>query len=204
MTTCAATSTPPPWPATTCAPSRPGWPAPTRTSPERILIAAGAHQWAYTLAELRSEAHKTAATVRMVMSRALAFMADPALAASVLPGPGDGFDIPAFLDGTGTVYLIAEAVSEEAPVAPLFAAMATEIHWIAAQIGQASPVGPAGPAAADGPGRGDPDLPGPAAVLAVGLRRQGHPGGRRRARRGPAGRAAGVTTAGRSCSTPPR
>ncbi len=35
--------------------------------PERILIAAGAHQWAQTLAELRSEAHKTTATVRMVM-----------------------------------------------------------------------------------------------------------------------------------------
>src|SRR5229473_2768092 len=109
--------------------------------PERILLAAGARQWAHTLAELRSEAHKTAATVRMVMSRALAFMADPALAASVLPGPGDGFDIPAFLEDTGTVYLIAEAVSEEAPVAPLFAAMATEIHWVAAQIGQASPSG---------------------------------------------------------------
>src|ERR1700720_1490007 len=77
----------------------------------------------------------------MVMSRSLAFMADPALAASVLPGPGDGFDIPAFLDGTGTVYLIAEAVSEDAPVAPLFAAMAAEIHWIAAQIGQASESG---------------------------------------------------------------
>ena len=109
--------------------------------PERILLAAGARQWAHTLAELRSEAHKTAATVRMVMSRALAFMADPALAASVLPGPGDGFDIPAFLDGTGTVYLIAEAVSEEAPVAPLFAAMASEIHWVAAQLGQASSSG---------------------------------------------------------------
>jgi hypothetical protein len=75
------------------------------------------------------------------MSRALSFMADPALAASVLPGPGDGFDIPAFLDGTGTVYLIAEAVSEEAPVAPLFAAMAAEIHWVAAQTGQASSSG---------------------------------------------------------------
>ena len=109
--------------------------------PERILIAAGARQWACTLAELRSEAHKTAATVRMVMSRSLAFMADPALAASVLPGPGDGFDIPSFLEGTGTVYLIAEAVSEEAPVAPLFAAMASEIHYIAAQLGQASPSG---------------------------------------------------------------
>ena len=118
-------------------------------------------------------------------------MADPALAACVLPAPGAGFDIPQFLHDAGTVYMIAEAVSEEAPVAPLFAAMASEIHWIAAQIGQASPVGPAGPAAADGPGRGHPDLPGPAAVLAVGLRRQGHPGRRRRARRGPARRAVG-------------
>ena len=34
------------------------------------------------------------------------------------------------------MYLIAEAVSEDAPVAPLFAAMATEIHWIAALMAQ--------------------------------------------------------------------
>jgi type IV secretion system protein VirD4 len=109
--------------------------------PERILTEAGAHQWALTLAELRSEAHKTTATVRMVMSRALAFMADPALAASVLPSDGEGFDIPSFLYGCGTVYLIAEAIGEEAPVAPLFAAMAGEIHYIAALAGQASPSG---------------------------------------------------------------
>ena len=106
--------------------------------PERILAAAGAHHWAVTLSELRSEAQKTTATVRMVMSRALAFMADPALAACVLPAPGEGFDIPSFLYDAGTLYMIAEAVSEEAPVAPLFAAMATEIHYAAAQIGQAS------------------------------------------------------------------
>ena len=106
--------------------------------PERILAAAGAHQWAVTLSELRSEAQKTTATVRMVMSRALAFMADPALAACVLPAPGEGFDIPDFLYDAGTVYMIAEAVSEDAPVAPLFAAMATEIHYAAVQIGQAS------------------------------------------------------------------
>jgi type IV secretory pathway TraG/TraD family ATPase VirD4 len=109
--------------------------------PEQVLIGAGAHQWALTLAELRSEAHKTTATVRMVMSRALAFMADPALAASVLPRPGKGFEITSFLRGCGTVYLIAEAIGEEAPVAPLFAAMASEIHYTAALTGQASPSG---------------------------------------------------------------
>ncbi len=91
------------------------------------------HQWALTLSELSGEAHKTAATVRMVMSRALAFMADPDLAACVLPAPGTGFDIGDFLYHCGTVYLIAEAVSEDAPVAPLFAAMASEIHYTAAQ-----------------------------------------------------------------------
>ena len=63
------------------------------------------------------------------------------LAASVLPAPGTGFRIPAFLRDAGTLYMIAEAVSEEAPVAPLFAAMAAEIHWIAAQAGQASESG---------------------------------------------------------------
>jgi type IV secretory pathway TraG/TraD family ATPase VirD4 len=75
------------------------------------------------------------------MSRALAFMADPELAASVLPTPGTGFSIPDFLYDCGTVYLIAESVSEDAPVAPLFAALASEIHYAAAQIGQASPGG---------------------------------------------------------------
>ena len=109
--------------------------------PERILAAAGARQWALTLAELRSEAHKTAATVRMVMSRAISFMADPALAASVLPAPGAGFDIGEFLHGRGTVYMIAQAIGEDAPVAPLFAAMATEVHYIAGLTGQASPSG---------------------------------------------------------------
>ena len=109
--------------------------------PERILAAAGARQWALTLAELRSEAHKTTATVRMVMSRALSFMADPALAASVLPTPGHGFNIAAFLRQCGTVYMIAEAIGEDAPVAPLFAAMATEIHYIATLMGQASESG---------------------------------------------------------------
>ena len=69
-------------------------------TPEQILAAAGADQWAMTLAELRGEAQKTASTVRMVMSRALSFMADPVLAACVLPGPG-GFDIEAFLRRAG-------------------------------------------------------------------------------------------------------
>jgi type IV secretory pathway TraG/TraD family ATPase VirD4 len=107
-------------------------------APEEILRAAGAGYWAMTLAELRSEAQKTASTVRMVMSRALSFMADPALAASVLPaGPG-GFSIEGFLAARGTLYMIADSEHEDAPVAPLFAAMASEIHYQAELLGQAS------------------------------------------------------------------
>ena len=107
-------------------------------APEEILRAAGATQWAMTLGELRSEAQKTASTVRMVMSRALSFMADPALAASVLPDGHRGFSIEGFLRSRGTLYMIADSEHEDAPVAPLFAAMASEIHYQAELLGQAS------------------------------------------------------------------
>jgi hypothetical protein len=50
--------------------------------------------------------------------------------------------------------MIAEAVSEEAPVAPLFAAMATDIHYTAAQIGQAGCRSRPCAAAVGQPGRG--------------------------------------------------
>jgi len=108
---------------------------------EEILAASGASQWATELGELRGEAQKTAATVRMVLSRALAFMTDPALAASVLPVPGGSLDIDAFLTARGTLYMIADAQSGESPLAPLFAALANEMHWHAAQLGSRMPGG---------------------------------------------------------------
>jgi type IV secretory pathway TraG/TraD family ATPase VirD4 len=105
---------------------------------EAVLAEAGAAQWALELAELRGEAQKTAETIRMVISRALAFMTDPALAAAVQPaGDGDGFDIAAFLTGRGTLHMIAEAEHDDSPVAPLFACLASEIHHVAAHLGQA-------------------------------------------------------------------
>src|ERR1700722_949733 len=112
---------------------------------EAILAGNDAQQWAAELAEMHSEAQKTAATVRMVLSRALAFMTDPALATSVLPGPASAFSIPDFLAEHGTLYLIADSAAAEAPLAPLFACMANEIHWIAVQLGQATPGGPLAP-----------------------------------------------------------
>jgi type IV secretory pathway TraG/TraD family ATPase VirD4 len=115
-----------------------GWALGSAHEAEQILADAGAGQWALELSELRGEAYKTAATVRMVMTRALSFMTDPALARAVLPG-GGRFEIEGFLRGSGTLYLIAASDHDDSPVAPLFAAMAGEIHHVAAQLGQASP-----------------------------------------------------------------
>ena len=61
--------------------------------------------------------------------------------AAVLPEPGDGFDPDRFVTSAGTLYMVADSVTVEAPVAPLFACLATEVHHAAAQTGQASPAG---------------------------------------------------------------
>jgi type IV secretion system protein VirD4 len=108
---------------------------------EDILFQVGATQWALELGELRGDSQKTAATIKMVLSRALAFMTDPKLMQSVLPDDGPEFDIAAFLRQSGTLYLIAASEHDDSPVAPLFAAMASEVHHVAAQLGQAAPGG---------------------------------------------------------------
>jgi type IV secretory pathway TraG/TraD family ATPase VirD4 len=90
---------------------------------------------------MRGEANKTISTVRMTMSRALAFLADPQLAAAVLPENGQSLDLHSFLQQAGTLYLIAESRGEDAPVAPLFACLANEIHYTAALVGSLMPGG---------------------------------------------------------------
>ena len=108
---------------------------------ERILRAHGAGDWASELAQLRGKAEKTNATNEMVMGQMIGFMADPALAGSVLPDHDD-LNLATFLRESGTLYMIADpSGNEEPPLAPLFAALATEVHHTAARIGQASPGG---------------------------------------------------------------
>ncbi len=111
------------------------------TEAEDILstIAVHGQQWAAQLAELRGDANKTAQTIRMTMSRALAFLADPVLAAAVMPEPGQSLDLEGFLRQSGTLYLIAESRGEDSPVAPLFACLASELHYIAALAGSQMP-----------------------------------------------------------------
>jgi len=108
---------------------------------EEILRRHGAQDWAAELAQLRGKAEKTNATNEMVMGQMLGFMADPALAEAALPDHDD-LDLATFLRRSGTLYMIADAAgNEESPIGPLFAAMAAEVHHVAARIGQASPAG---------------------------------------------------------------
>jgi type IV secretion system protein VirD4 len=113
------------------------------TDAEDILnsLAGPNQQWAAQLAELRGEANKTAQTIRMTMSRALAFLADPTLAASVLPAPGPSLHLEEFLRQAGTLYLIAESRGEDSPVAPLFTCLASELHYTAGLLGSRMPGG---------------------------------------------------------------
>ena len=108
---------------------------------EAILERAGQDQWATSLAQLRSPAERTISTIRLLHNKTLSFLGNPALAASVLPAQGNAFDIPAFLAACGTLYLIAEAQTEEAPVAPLMACFLNEVHYTAKLAGSRMPGG---------------------------------------------------------------
>lgn len=110
---------------------------------EEILTDAGALDWAAQLGELRGEAQKTAATVRMYMTRALGFLFDPALAQSVTPRADDdpGLSLESFVRTPSTLYMIASGQGEQSPLAPLFAALANEIHYTAGIVGSWSPNG---------------------------------------------------------------
>ena len=127
-------------------------------------------------------------------------MADPALAASRPARPGTGFDIQRFLRARGTVYMIAEAVHRGRPGRP-----AVRRHGrrdplqAAAQIGQASAVGRLDPPLLMGLDEVTQICPVPLPAWLSDSGGKGIQVMRRRARRGPAGRAGGASTAARSC-----
>ena len=140
--------------------------------------------WLGPIREVRRPG-RTADSIRMTVTRALAWLADPAVAAATSPGPGEGFDVAEFVSGRNTLYMIG-AGRDEAPIAPLFRAFAEYVHARAAFVGSLHAARPAGPADAHGAGRGHPDLPRPAAAVDGRQRRQGHPHRRRLPRPGPA------------------
>ena len=102
---------------------------------EDILKDAGAGHWSEEIRQLRGQAQKTAETIRMYLSQCLQFMADPALAAAVSPRPGEApFDLHGFATGRDTLYMMAQGQDEHAPMAGLFACIASEVHYTAGMV----------------------------------------------------------------------
>jgi len=81
---------------------------------------------------------KATASIRDTMDLSLSWAVVPALAAAVTPRPGEAFDLGEFIAGNGTLYLIA-AGDEDSPVAPLFRALTSWVHWEAGLIGSRTP-----------------------------------------------------------------
>lgn len=86
--------------------------------PERILSAhpSAASGWLGPIQEIRRPG-RTADSIRMTVTRALSWMADPAVEAATSAGPDEGFDVAEFASGRNTLYMIGTG-REEAPIAP--------------------------------------------------------------------------------------
>jgi type IV secretion system protein VirD4 len=111
------------------------------TIPEQILAThpGTARGWLGPLREIRRPG-RTGDSIRMTVTRALAWLADPAVADATSPGLGEGFDVADFVSGAGTLYMIGSG-REEAPIAPLFRAFAEYIHAGATFVGSLQPHG---------------------------------------------------------------
>jgi type IV secretion system protein VirD4 len=84
--------------------------------------------------------NKTAGSVRETIDLSLAWAVIPDLAAAVTPRPGQGFGLGEFIAANGTLYLIA-AGDEGSPVAPLFRAFTSWVHWEAGLAGSTARAG---------------------------------------------------------------
>lgn len=111
------------------------------SAPEQILTAhpEAADGWLGPIREIHKPG-RTADSIRMTVTRALAWLADPAVVAATSPGPGEGFDVADFVSGRNTLYMIGSG-REEAPIAPLFRAFAEYVHFQAAYAGSLQPHG---------------------------------------------------------------
>lgn|ERR1017187_6953711 len=92
--------------------------------PEQILSThpGAAQGWLDPIYEIRKPG-KTADSIRMTVTRALAWLAAPAVAAATTPGPDEGINVTDLVTGRNTLYMTGSS-REEAPIAPLFRAAA--------------------------------------------------------------------------------
>jgi type IV secretion system protein VirD4 len=81
---------------------------------------------------------KTADSVRITMSKALAWMAVPQLRDMVTGPAARPFDVPAWIDACGTIYVISPG-GEQSPAAPLFRCLTSYMHRQAKVYAQTRP-----------------------------------------------------------------
>lgn len=81
---------------------------------------------------------KTADSVRITMSKALAWMAVPRLRDMVTGPAARPFDVPGWIDACGTIYMISPG-GELSPAAPLFRCFTSYVHREAKEYAQGRP-----------------------------------------------------------------
>jgi type IV secretion system protein VirD4 len=88
------------------------------------------------LAELGQQS-RSADSIRLTMSKALAWMAVPEIRAMVTGPEAVPFDVAAFTARNGTIYLMADG--DNSPVAPLFRCFTSYVHREAGRYGLSQP-----------------------------------------------------------------
>jgi len=88
----------------------------------------------------RGAAVETVSATQMSVGLVLKSLADPAVLAAACPTGRDGFDVPAFLTGADTVYLLSEGAGNSS-TAPLITALVDEIVAAAKRASQHRPAG---------------------------------------------------------------
>ncbi|GAA1377217.1 type IV secretory system conjugative DNA transfer family protein [Streptomyces beijiangensis] len=100
-----------------------------------ILMNSGADPgWISTLKSRQEVVQGTGDGIFTTLSNALAWMANPKVAATVLPGPGEHFDAEAFLTNQGTLYMIGSK-EPGSVIAPLYVMFADYLRRVAIELG---------------------------------------------------------------------
>lgn len=111
---------------------------------ETALKALHAHGTPEMLAVVRRMMadNRTSGSVRDTIELSLSWAAVPQLAEAVTPRPGDVvFDVGRFVLDRGTLYMIASGSRKKSPVATLFRALASYVHYEAGILGTRLPGG---------------------------------------------------------------
>lgn len=99
-----------------------------------ILSMSGARDWAETLVQRQTTVQGTGDGIFTTLSAALGWMANPKVAQTVLPGPGEHFDAETFLLNHGTLYMIGND-KPGSTVAPLFVMFADYLRSVIVDLG---------------------------------------------------------------------